>query len=430
LNPVQVLHTATNSELLERRSASVPRGVSGAHPIFIDHASGAKVWDVEGRAYYDFVGGIGVLNAGHVNPTIVEAIVRQAALYTHLCFQVTSYEPYVAVAERLNALAPGNWQKKTLLVSSGAEATENAVKIARAYTKRQAVVAFQLGYHGRTMLALAMTGKAAPYKQNFGPFPSDVYHTPFPYEFAGWSTERALEALDDLFHAECEPDRVAAVIVEPVLGEGGFVPAPAAFLQALRRITAEHGIVLIADEVQSGFGRTGTMFAVEHAGIEPDLIVSAKSIAGGLPLAAVTGRAAIMDAPEPGGLGGTYAGNPLACAAALATFDLMDQAFLERSRAIGRRVRTALSDLKRSYPRHIRDVRGLGAMVGMELAAPPQGRTAAARLVAAARERGLLLLTAGAGNVIRILVPLVIDDRELDEALSILSESAHLTFDQ
>jgi 4-aminobutyrate aminotransferase/(S)-3-amino-2-methylpropionate transaminase len=416
------MNSATNAALSARRAASVARGVSIAHPIAVERASGANVWDVEGRSYYDFVGGIGVLNAGHTNPAIVEAIQTQAQAYTHLCFQVASYEPYIEVAERLNAAAPGPSPKKTLLVSTGAEATENAVKIARAFTNRSAVVAFRYGYHGRTMLALAMTGKTAPYKQNFGPFASEVYHAPYPVEAHGWSSGRALEALDDLFHTEIAPGRVAAIIIEPVLGEGGFVPAPAAFLAALRQIADRHGIVLIADEIQSGFGRTGKMFAIEHAGVEPDLITVAKSIAGGLPLAAVVGKAGIMDAPEPGGLGGTYAGNPVACAAALATFDLMDAEFLARASAIGARVRAVLDALARAHPRAVADVRGLGAMIGIEFAPAPDGGSYAARLVAEARERGLLLLTAGGGNVVRILVPLVIDDRDLDDALQIFTD--------
>jgi 4-aminobutyrate aminotransferase/(S)-3-amino-2-methylpropionate transaminase len=422
---VQVVSSAQNAALGARRSASVARGVSIAHPIFVERASGAKLWDVEGRPYYDFVGGIGVLNAGHGNPAIVDAIQAQAEAFTHLCFQVTSYESYVAVAERLNVVAPGPSRKKTLLVTTGAEATENAIKIARAHTNRSAVVAFQYGYHGRTMLALAMTGKTAPYKQNFGPFAADVYHAPYPYEAHGWSTERALEALQELFHTEVEPSRVAAIIIEPVLGEGGFVPAPAAFLQELRRIADRHGIVLVADEIQSGFGRTGKMFAIEHAGVEPDLITVAKSIAGGVPLAGVVGKAEIMDAPEPGGLGGTFAGNPLACAAAIATFDLMDEAFLARARAVGTRVRRELEALARAHPAAVRDVRGLGAMIAIEFSPAPAGGSYAARLVAEARERGLLLLTAGDGNVVRILVPLVIDDAELDDALRIFTESTN-----
>ncbi len=317
--------SSLNSEMARRRAEAVPRGVSCVHPISIARASGARVWDADGREYLDFVGGIGVMNLGHANPAVVEAIRHQAGLYTHLCFQVTSYEPYVEVAEALNRIAPGPSAKKTLLLSTGSEATENAVKIARAYTGRPAVLAFQHGYHGRTLLALSMTGKNVPYKQNFGPFCSEIYHAPFPHALHGWTTRRALEALDEIFSSTVAPERIAAIIVEPVLGEGGFIPAPVEFMKALRSLCDRHGIVLICDEIQSGFGRTGKRFAVEHSGIEPDIITVAKSLAGGMPLAAVVGKAEIMDAPAPGGLGGTYAGNPVACAAAIASIEALDE---------------------------------------------------------------------------------------------------------
>ena len=407
---------AADRALLQRREESVPRGVATTHPLFLDRGEGAVVWDVDGRRYIDFVGGIGTLNVGHANPSVVAAIADQAARLTHTCFQVAMYEPYVAVAEALNARAPGPSPKKTLLLSTGAEATENAVKIAREYTRRPAVIAFRHGYHGRTLLALSMTGKNEPYKQHFGPFCSEIYHAPFPYEHHGVTTARALHALEEIFDGAVSADRVAAIIFEPVLGEGGFVPAPHEFVRELRRITSECGIVLVADEIQTGFGRTGTFFACEQYGIEPDLITVAKSLAGGLPLAAVTGKADIMDAPSPGGLGGTFAGNPVACAAALATFDIMDDAFLERARAIGTRLRKALHALQARYPQ-IEDVRGLGAMVAMELS------TGGPHVVEAARERGLLLVLAGKRNVIRLLVPLVIGDAELDEGLEILGAS-------
>ncbi|HVA34225.1 MAG TPA: 4-aminobutyrate--2-oxoglutarate transaminase [Candidatus Baltobacteraceae bacterium] len=402
---------------MRRRESSVPRGVAVAHPLFVERGLGARLWDRDGRAYIDFAGGIGTLNVGHAHPKIVAAIAEQAKRLTHTCFQVAMYEPYVAVAEQLNRRAPGPSPKKTLLLSTGAEATENAVKIARAYTGRPAVIAFAHGYHGRTLLALTMTGKNVPYKQHFGPFCSEIYHAPFPYEHHGHTTESALAALQELFESSVAPDRVAAIIVEPVLGEGGFVPAPPPFLRKLREIATEHGIVLIADEIQTGFGRTGTFFACEQYGIEPDLMTTAKSLAGGLPLAAVTGKAEIMDAPSPGGLGGTFAGNPVACAAALATFDIMDDAFLARARDVGERLTAELRSLARRY-RQIEDVRGLGAMVAMELS------TGAEAIVAAARERGLLLLLAGKRNVIRFLVPLTIEDAELDEGLAVLSASA------
>jgi 4-aminobutyrate aminotransferase / (S)-3-amino-2-methylpropionate transaminase / 5-aminovalerate transaminase len=415
------LSVLPGTNLLERRASSVPRGVATTHPIALERGDGACVWDDGGRRYLDFVGGIGVLNAGHANPQIVAAIVEQAKRLTHACFQVTMYEPYVAVAEELNRRAPGSTPKKTLLLSTGAEATENAVKIAREYTRRPGVIAFSHGYHGRTLLALSMTGKNAPYKQHFGPFCTEIYHAPFPYEHHGITTELALAALDEVFEGTIAPDRVAAVIIEPVLGEGGFVPVPSRFLRELRAITEKYGIVFVADEIQTGFGRTGALFACEHYGIEPDLITVAKSIAGGLPLAAVVGKAEIMDAPAPGGLGGTFAGNPIACAAALATFELMDEAFLARAREIGARVSAALRALQARFSQ-IEDVRGIGAMMAMELS------SGAEHIVQAARERGLLLLLAGKRNVVRILVPLVIDDADLDEGLSILKESVEHVF--
>jgi 4-aminobutyrate aminotransferase / (S)-3-amino-2-methylpropionate transaminase / 5-aminovalerate transaminase len=412
---VAVISVASPS-LHQRRERSVARGVSTAHPIFIDRGAGATVWDTDGRRYYDFVGGIGTLALGHAHPKVVAAIAAQAAQLTHMCFQVAAYEAYVAVAEALNARVPGPTPKKTLLLSTGAEATENAVKIAREYTRRPGVIAFQHGYHGRTLLALSMTGKNAPYKQHFGPYCSEIYHAPFPYEHHGLTAEHALAALQELFECTVAPERVAAMIVEPVLGEGGFIPAPPAFLHGLRRIADEHGIVLIFDEIQTGFGRTGTFFACERYGIEPDLITVAKSIGGGLPLAGVVGKAAIMDAPLPGGLGGTFAGNPVACAAALATFDVMDDKFFDRAREIGESVAETLQSLRARYDA-IADVRGLGPMMAMELT------HRAPEIVEAARERGLLLLLAGHRNVIRILVPLVIDRDELAEALHILSDA-------
>jgi len=409
---------SASEELVRRRAASVPRGVGCVHPIAVARAHGARVWDLEGREYIDFVGGIGVMNAGHANPAIVDAIAAQAAQYTHLCFQVTSYEPYVALAEALNARAPGATVKKTLLLSTGAEGTENAVKIARAFTGRPGVIAFEHGYHGRTMLALTMTGKEAPYKQNFGPFCSDVYHTPYPNALNGVDASVAMRALEELLQ-KVTPQHIAAIIIEPVLGEGGFVAAPPEFLRGLRELCTKHGIVLIADEVQTGFGRTGKTFAIEHAEIEADIIVAAKSLAGGMPLCAVIGKAEIMDAPLPGGLGGTYAGNPVACAAALATLELMDDAFMARASAIGARVRAAFEVIALRHAEAIVDVRGIGAMIGMEFAAAEH----VARIVIAARERGLLLMPAGEGNVIRVLVPLTIDDAFLDVALTRFADS-------
>jgi 4-aminobutyrate aminotransferase / (S)-3-amino-2-methylpropionate transaminase / 5-aminovalerate transaminase len=411
----------SRTSLTQRREESVARGVATAHPIWIDRASGATLWDVDGRRYIDFVGGIGTLNAGHADPKVVAAIAGQAARLTHTCFQVAMYEPYLRVAEELNRRAPGPSRKKTLLLSTGAEATENAVKIAREHTRRPAVVAFTHGYHGRTLLALSMTGKNEPYKQHFGPFCGEIYHAPFPFEHHGVTTQRALEAIEELFASVVAPDRVAAFIIEPVLGEGGFVPAPADFLSALRKIADGRGIVLIADEIQTGFGRTGAFFACDHFGLEPDLLTVAKSIGGGLPLAGVVGKAEIMDAPAPGGLGGTFAGNPVACAAALEVFEIMDDAFLARARAIGERIAAGLQALRSEFPQ-VEDVRGLGAMQAMELS------SRAGEIVAAARERGLLLLLAGQRDVIRILVPLVVGDAELDEGLGILRASMRAVF--
>lgn len=406
--------------LRELRNAEVPRGVGNTHPIFAERGLGAKLWDTDGKEYIDFVGGIGCLNVGHSHPRVIKAVSEQLQRFAHTCFQVAMYEGYVELAARLNRLAPGPSPKKTLFVSTGAEAVENAIKIARSHTNRPAVIAFHHSFHGRTLLALTMTGKNAPYKQNFGPFVGEVYHAPYPYEFHGWTTERALGALHDLFESAVAPSRTAAIIVEPVLGEGGFVPAPAEFLRALRAIANEHGIVLVADEIQSGYGRTGTMFAIEPSGVEPDLITVAKSIANGLPLAGVIGKTEIMDAPTAGGLGGTFGGNPLACAAALAVLDIIeDERLLERAGAIGVKLERAFKDFARRYPA-IGDVRGRGAMMALEFV--DQQQTTAAEIVARitheARARGLLLMPAGVKrNIIRVLAPLVIDDADLATAL-------------
>lgn len=414
--PQTAAESDTTASLARRRREHVARGVSTAHPIWIASGDGAVLRDVDGRRYLDFAGGIGTMNVGHGHPAVVAAIAEQAARLTHTCFQVATYEPYVRVAEELNRRAPGPSKKKTLLLSTGAEATENAVKIAREYTRRPAVIAFSGSFHGRTMLALSMTGKDAPYKQHFGPFCSDVYHAPFPNERAGVNTSAALAGLEELLSSSVASDRVAAIIVEPVLGEGGFVPVPPPFFRELRRFTSERGIVLIADEIQTGFGRTGRLFACEHYDIEPDLIAVAKSLGGGLPLSAVVGKAEIMDAPEPGGLGGTFAGNPVACAAALAVFEIMDDAFLSRAHRVGERIASALRGLQSQFAQ-VSDVRGLGAMMAMELS------RGALDVVEAARRRGLLLLLAGERNVIRVLVPLIATDAELAEGLEILRAS-------
>ena len=422
---VEATQTRTD-DLLDRRSRAVARGVSSSLPLFVARAEGARLWDIDGREYIDFAGGIGTLNLGHRHPAIVAAIREQLDAFTHTCFQVGMYEGYVALAERLNALAPGDFAKKTLLLTTGSEATENAVKIARAATGRAAVVSFSYGYHGRTLLALSMTGKVAPYKQNFGPFAPEIYQAPFPDERRGYDTDRALQALAELFETRVAADRVAAFIIEPVLGEGGFVAAPFAFLRALRALADRHGIVLIADEIQTGFGRTGTMFAVEQAGIAPDLIAFAKSVAGGVPLAGVVGRAEIVDAVEPGGLGGTYAGNPLACAAALATLDIFEgEDVLGQARILGREVRRRLEALAECYPSHVVGLRGLGAMLALEFR---DERTAdgslAQRIVRAAFDDGLVALTAGPNaNVLRVLVPLVASDEELIRGFAALERA-------
>ena len=420
---IVAVSTSRPGALSENRVKHVARGISNAHSIFVDRASGVKIWDTDGKEYLDFTGGIGVMNVGHSHPRVVAAVREQLERFTHVCFQVAMYGGYVDLARRLNRLAPGASPKKTLLLSTGAEATENAVKIARQHTGRPAVVAFHHGFHGRTLLALTMTGKNEPYKQHFGPFCSEVYHAPFPYEYHGWTAERSLAALGELFESSVAPDRVAAIIIEPVLGEGGFVPAPVEFLQALRDIASRNGMVFICDEIQTGFGRTGKMFAIEHAGVEPDVMCLAKSVAAGLPLAAVVGKADIMDAPSPGGLGGTYAGNPLACAAALAVLDVFEEERLvERAVHIGERCGAALRALQQRYPKWIGDVRGRGAMLAMEFVDAGGAEPVTKRIVAKARERGLLLLTAGANSsAIRILVPLVVNDAELDEGLKRLS---------
>ncbi len=407
------------------RERYVPRGLANTHPIFVARAEGTRVWDVDGREYLDFTSGIGVLNTGHRHPRVVGAVREQLDRLMHTCFQVTMYEPYVELVARLCALVGGADTHKGVLFTTGAEAIENAVKIARAHTKRSAVVAFSGGFHGRTLLALTMTASSPAYRQNFGPFAADVHHAPFPDEYHGWTTDRALDALEQLFSTEITPEQVAAVVIEPELGEGGFVPAPPAFLQRLRGITQRHGIVLVADEVQSGFGRTGKMFGYQHAAVEPDLVVMAKSLAAGLPLSAVVGTAAIMDAPLAGGLGGTYGGNPLACASALAVLDVFDtEDLVARAAAMGDRIRAALVRLQARVPR-IGDVRGLGAMLAIELVADPATRTPdpdfAQRVIDQARDRGLLLLKCGPHkNVVRLLPPLTASAEELTSGMAML----------
>jgi 4-aminobutyrate aminotransferase/(S)-3-amino-2-methylpropionate transaminase len=414
-------------ELLELRATQVPRGVGNNHPIMAAHAQGARLWDVDGKEYIDFVGGIGVLNVGHNHPAVMRAVQEQMAQLTHTCFQVTMYEPYIRLAHRLNTLAPGEEPKKTIFLTTGAEAVENAIKIARAATNRSAIISFTHSFHGRTLMGMSLTGKATAYKQNFGPFAPETYFAPFPYEYRGWSSERAIESLHELFQTQVTPDHVAAIIIEPVLGEGGFVPAPFEFLRELRRITEQYGILLIADEIQSGYGRTGKFFAIEHSGVVPDMITVAKSLADGLPLSGVIGRADVMDAPAPGGLGGTYAGNPLACAAGLAVLDVFEQEhLLTRAEALGTRLQDHFRALQQEIPQ-LGDVRGLGPMLGMEFVNDRESRTPAPnfveQVITRARERGVLMLKAGIdGSVLRVLVPLVIEDELLTRALNTISE--------
>jgi 4-aminobutyrate aminotransferase / (S)-3-amino-2-methylpropionate transaminase / 5-aminovalerate transaminase len=420
---------STNESLLARRQAAVARGVSLAHPIFLERAENALLWDVDGRRYVDFAGGIAVLNTGHRHPRVIEAARRQLERVTHACFQVTGYEPYVALCERLNRLAPGPAPNKTLLMTTGAEAVENAVKIARAATGRSAIVSFAGAFHGRTIMALALTGKVEPYKSGFGPYPAEVFHVPFPNALHGISVEDTFDALAALFKCDVAADRVAAIVFEPVQGEGGFYVAPKEFVLRLRELCDRHGIVLVADEIQSGAGRTGRMFAMEHYGVAADLYTLAKSLAGGFPLSAVVGRAGLMDACGPGGLGGTYAGNPVACAAALAVLDVFDEErIFERAEKIGETIGATLDALATRHP-DIAEVRRLGAMIAIELCeSGDPGRPATEltkRLTARARELGLILLSCGVyGNVIRILVPITAEDAVIDEGLEILARAS------
>lgn len=413
--------------LLERRSKAIARGMGMAVPVFAKKAENAEIWDVEGRRFIDFIGGIAVLNAGHRHPRVMKRVQDQLNSFTHTCFTVMPYEPFVELAEKLNALAPISGEKKTIFVTTGAEAVENSVKIARAATGRSDVIAFNGAFHGRTLMTMALTGKILPYKVKFGPFPAGVWHVPFPVEHKGISVDDTIQAIDWLFKTDVEPSRVAAILIEPVQGEGGFYVAPKELMVRLRKICNEHGIVLIADEIQSGFGRTGKWFAMEHYEVEPDLMTVAKSIASGFPLAGVVGRAKIMDAPDPGGLGGTYAGNPVACAAALGTIEAFEQdKLLEKAQKQGQIIMKRLEAMKaKGKGMPIGNIRGLGAMAAFELVTEhgdnKPDAAAAKALAAKCLERGLLILTCGVWNdTVRLLCPLSASEAIVEEGLDIL----------
>lgn len=417
----------TNADLMARRTAAVPRGVGQIHPIFAESAKNATVTDVEGREFIDFAGGIAVLNTGHLHPKIIAAVTAQLNKLTHTCFQVLAYEPYVEVCEKINAKVPGDFAKKTLLVTTGSEAVENAVKIARAATGRAGVIAFTGAYHGRTMMTLGLTGKVVPYSAGMGLMPGGIFRALYPNELHGVSIDDSIASIERIFKNDAEPRDIAAIIIEPVQGEGGFYVAPKAFMQRLRALCDQHGILLIADEVQTGAGRTGTFFAMEQMGVAADLTTFAKSIAGGFPLAGVCGKAEYMDAIAPGGLGGTYAGSPIACAAALAVMDVFEEEhLLDRCKAVGERLVTGLKAIQKKYP-VIGEVRALGAMIAVELFengdTHKPNAAAVAQVVAKARDKGLILLSCGTyGNVLRVLVPLTSPDEQLDKGLAIIEE--------
>ncbi|OYU32929.1 MAG: 4-aminobutyrate--2-oxoglutarate transaminase [Comamonadaceae bacterium PBBC2] len=416
------INAGTNAEWHARRQAATPRGVAVFGDFYISHAKNSEFWDIEGRRFIDFAGGIAVLNTGHVHPKVQAAIAAQLQRFTHTCFQVVPYAEYVSLAERINAIVPITGPAKTAFFSTGAEAVENAIKIARSYTKRSGVIAFGGAFHGRSLFAVALTGKVQPYKAGFGPFAPEIYHAPFPCHCA--SLDETKHAIEQLFKCDIEPSRVAAIIFEPVQGEGGFNPIQKEAVQWLRKLCDEHGILLIADEVQTGFARTGKMFAMEHYGVTPDIMTLAKSMAGGTTLSAVVGRTDVMDAPNPGGLGGTYAGNPLAVAAAHAVLDVMaEEKLADRANVLGEKL---LGRLKAAAAKNAKmgDVRGLGAMVACDFVNPETGAPdadLAKQIQQAALKKGLLLLTCGVyGNVIRFLFPLTIQDVVFEEAMLIL----------
>ncbi|MES1248598.1 MAG: 4-aminobutyrate--2-oxoglutarate transaminase [Actinomycetota bacterium] len=421
------VHTAIpgprSQEILARKERVVAQPLSVYLPVVVAEAHGARLTDVDGNTFIDFTGGVGVLNVGHTHPRVVEAVQEQAAKFLHTDFTILPYEVYVSLAERLVELAPFSGPAKAAFFNSGAEAVENAVKFAKFFTGRAGVIGFERGFHGRTQMALSLTSKTHPYKAGLGPFVPEVYRVPFPYEYRGVSTDAALDAIERAFQTTVAAESVAAIVFEPVQGEGGFIPAPPAFVEGLRAICDREGIVLVADEVQTGFGRTGRLFASEHFAVEPDLMTIAKSVAAGLPLSGVVGKAPVMDAPPDGAVGGTYVGNPVAQAAALAVLDAFEEeALVERGRHVGDVIRGRMLAWQERHPQ-IGDVRGLGPMLAIELVEDPQTKAPApglaTRVTETAAERGVLLLKAGVhGNCIRVLCPLTISDSELDEALA------------
>jgi 4-aminobutyrate aminotransferase len=425
--PMKSTIKVSNAELHARRLAATPRGIGVMADFFIDRAENGELWDVEGRRFIDFAGGIAVLNTGHRHPKVVAALKAQIDRFTHSCYQVVPYESYVTLAEKINQITPGNHAKKTAFFSTGAEAVENVVKIARCATGRSGIIAFSGAFHGRSMMAAALTGKVAPYKIGFGPFPGEIFHAPFPIPLHGVSVEDSLAYIEHIFKSEIEAKRVAAIILEPVQGEGGFYMAPPEFMTALRKICDEHGILLVADEVQTGFGRTGKWFAMNHYDVLPDIMTMAKSMAGGTTLSAVCGRAEIMDAPAPGGLGGTYAGNPLAIAASHAVIAAIEEeGLIARSNMLGDKLKARLANAAKKFPQ-IADIRGPGSMIACEFNDPKTGKPDAdftKRVQSEARNRGLILLTCGVYfNVVRFLYPLTIADAHFDEALDIIDAS-------
>ena len=429
MNDIKTEAKPTNQDWLKRRQQAVPRGLATLTSVFADYAENAEIWDADGNRYVDFAGGIAVLNTGHRHPKVTAAVSAQQQRFTHTAFQVMAYDVYIELAEKLNKLVPIS-NAKTMFMNSGAEAIENAIKIARAYTGRSGVIAFNGAFHGRSMLTMGLTGKVLPYKSKFGPFPGGIYHVPFPIEHHGITEEQSLSAIEWLFKVDIEPDHVAAMIIEPIQGEGGFYPVTKSFFQALRAICDQHGIVLVSDEVQTGFARTGKLFATEHFDVQPDIMTIAKSMAGGYPISAVCGKANIMDAPDPGGLGSTYGGNPLSCAAALAVIDVIEEQNLcQRANEIGALLRHRISNFKNQQGLPpIGDIRGLGAMVAFELvqdrATNKPDATTAAALIKTAEKNGLVLLSCGIfANTIRLLVPLTASDEIINEGMDILEKS-------